>query len=155
MKQIFFKTVRTDGKSVLATGVLEKTYEIGKRYTFSKDLPAHGFKGHADESWHKIYSNRKEDSMGNRVLICWGECERKTIKIFSFWKYEGKRIRLSTVLKELFEFSSSCCVRETILVSEDFEVIGEIFVPMDWISGEYLEKTGFAYVEDDSQGQST
>jgi len=154
MKQIFFKTVRRDGKSVLATGVLEKTYEIGKRYTFSKDLPAHGFKDHNNDSWYKIYLNRKEDVRGSRVLICWGKCKCKTIRVFSFWNYEGKKVRLSTILKELTQFCSPCCENKTVLVSEDFEVIGEIFVPLNAISDEYVGKTDCAYVEDDSQGQS-
>lgn len=123
MKQIFFKTVRSDYTSTCATGILERKYQVGKRYRFHKDRPAYCFL-HEDESLVFNYMRRKEDDKGNRVLICYGNLEEKEIPVVQYWyDHVNKKIRL----KDLFNLNNSVFFYPTHFVSTDFTVIGEIY----------------------------
>ncbi len=131
MKQIFFKTVRSDYSSVWAIGKYRKIYEIGKRYTFDPRTPAHIFGvrpcslGRTDYKlrvyepdcqWEEqeinhdhIYNHRAEPD-GSRVIICYGEVRKDRVPVCfidNHWNFE----------QAPFQWR---------FVSDDFTVIGEI-----------------------------
>ena len=115
MKQMFFKVVRKNGDSVWAIGRFKQNYQIGKRYRFTKQSPAHVFI--PDAPWTKmdsIYSNRPEGYAGSRVLICYGETERRKVACFDIngnWNLNTNPAKLLHKIRN---------------VSTDFTVIGEL-----------------------------
>lgn len=122
---MFFKTVKSDGKSVWARGPLCRTYVVGKRYRFRKEFPAHVFSGtfKTDGSLNveETYLGRMEASRGNRVLICYGEVVEKTVPC----------IDVSSACWDLLGFIYETANRET---CADFVVIGELPLP-SWCLG--------------------
>ncbi len=131
MKQIFFKTVRNDYTSVWAIGKYSRRYEIGKRYTFDPELPAHVFGLNSCGEYftpysgskfieqnidhQQVYEQRAENS-GSRVLICYGEVKLKQIPVCDIgqdWDFSD-------------EWNTSPKWRFT---SSDFVVVGEIDPP--------------------------
>lgn len=127
--QIFFKTVRTSGKSLWVPDPLARTYKIGQKYTFPSGAPAYiygldqtgRFRAGSyfpfpkqDLSWSHdvIYAKRAEASVGNRVLICFGFVERRDIPFCS-------------IDSPIWDFSNKGYIYD--FCSNEFIVIGEIF----------------------------
>lgn len=96
MKQIFFKTVREDYRSVYAAGRYSCKYQIGKRHQFHPKAPSFvfGLNGSAraivfppiknmplQTINHDLVYSRRAVSLGNRVLICFGEVEARYVDI--------------------------------------------------------------------------
>lgn len=125
-KQLFFKTVRSNGDSVWACKGLKRNYKIGQRYTFPSELPAHVFASKRKNALRDIYDSRCESSGGNRVLICWGKLDYEYIPCIDI--HEKKWDREKLIHKSLKE------------CSDDFEVVGEIFVPNAYKSSETKPK---------------
>lgn len=131
MKTVFIKTVRSTGRSVHARGKLARIYEIGKRYTFNKEFPAHvgddleSYSIENDSSLEAAYKCRPECNYGNRVLLCYGETKEKILTIYpthiNFWG-----------VTPASDYSYQVYRRTSV----DFEVIGEIFMPKDQIDVE-------------------
>jgi hypothetical protein len=120
-KTVFIKTVRSTGRSVWARGNLARTYEIGKRYQFTEELPAHvGGDLGSYRGIEAAYKNRPESMGGSRVLICLGPTVQRDVPCFDIWAGNWRRADLGLDVSE----------RRT---STDFEVIGEIFTPSDWL----------------------
>jgi hypothetical protein len=121
--QIFFKTVRENYRSLYAHGMLARTYKVGSRYKFPKNLPAHvfttesrTFSGFLDSD--AVYKNRAEAGGGNRVMICYGVVEEKRVPCFS-------------IGNETWNFGDYIPM-ETRLTSSNFVVIGEIKLPASY-----------------------
>lgn len=120
MKQIFYKTVRSDYGSVWARGPLSRKYFVGHRYKFPKSRPTHVFTayevGANPNIPSEIYDRRKEYYGGNRVLVCYGEVIEQKVPCFdinsSCWDFRGAWVPM--------------CDRET---CRDFLVIDEIPLP--------------------------
>ena len=115
-RQMFFKTVRSDGRSLFAHGSLSRIYEVGKRYKFPKKLPAHVFTlkelGLNDFDSDRVYNYRLESGRGNRVLICYGFVKEEQVPcfdVFGSWNFDAPYIPTAR--------------RST---SYDFMVIGEV-----------------------------
>ncbi len=127
MKTIFYKTVRSDGSSLFAPSPLGRVYTIGEHYEFPDERPAFGFPTEDRmtpiNNLENAYLYRRERWNGNRVLICYGKTEAKTIKIFgvgySTWNSSSGFDRIVLAL-----------------TSVSFDVIGEIFVPKSWVESE-------------------
>jgi hypothetical protein len=123
MKQMFFKTVKSNGRSVFARGSLCRTYKVGKRYRFRKEFPAHVFSGilNRDGSLNGeyTYDERPELIRGNRVLICYGEVVKKQVPCLDVsldcWDLSGNSDNWVTRERE------TCA---------DFVVIGELALPI-------------------------
>ena len=121
-EQVFFKTVTEDYKSLYARGDLSCTYQIGKRYLFHPDFPAHVFE-RRDVDWNDVesceslYLGREEYTGGNRVLICRGLAEEKIVPCFPIYKANWN---FDDISKEDFR---------TVLTSTDFTVTGELALP--------------------------
>jgi hypothetical protein len=139
MKTLFFKTVRNNYTSVWAAGPFKKTYNIGQRYQFDRNHPAHVFLVNHEgsrlvptdfynasprkaELWKQeaafpaellntVYFLRAEVS-GSRVLICFGEVELVAVPVMG-------------VRSEVWDFGYDR-FQEPRFVSCDFVVIGEI-----------------------------
>ncbi len=115
---MFFKTVRSDGTSVYAHGKLARKYEVGKRYRFPEQCPAHvfTFPGTTKLDSDMIYNCRAEEQGGNRVLICYGELEERCVPCFDIYS-------------SWWNFSMEDVPMERRHCSTDFVVIGEIALP--------------------------
>jgi hypothetical protein len=105
MKQIFFKTVRENYRSIYARGPLVRTYTVGKRYKFPKSRPAHVFTHwenfkHWQDIADEIYGSRKESLGGNRVMVCYGEVISREVPCFdisdSNWDFTTAKAHLDT-----------------------------------------------------------
>ena len=125
-RQVFIKTVRSDGRSIYARGPLARTYEIGKRYTFPRQLPAHVGGRLADErNLFEAYRYRPEYPAGSRALLCFGVCQRREVPV----------IPVDEAVWAQDDFGWHRASRKT---CTDFEVIGEIFMPNEQRDGEGL-----------------
>ena|SRR3990167_2440461 len=128
MKSIFFKTVRSTGRSVWAKGKFNLKYEIGKHYEFDPEFPAHGFR-YPCCNLDSIHEGRLGSRGGNRVLICYGEYSLYKAVLYIPIELKSKYWTKSYVKEHN---------RKTYayLTSSSFDVIGEIFVPKSWINKE-------------------
>lgn len=121
-EQVFFKTVTEDYKSLYARGDLSCTYQIGKRYLFHPDFPAHVFmRKNFDlnnvESCENLYLGREEYTGGNRVLVCYGELKIRSVPCF--YIYEST-----------WDFNNiTATAKHSIFTSTDFTVTGELALP--------------------------
>ena len=119
-KQLFFKTVRSDGSSVWAPPGLGRVYEIGKTYRFPKWAPA--WLWSYQPMNRLVFSWRPESNAGNRVLICWG-----FVSLFD----------AAMIPVACFDTAESVTGFEYRYGSTYFTVVGEVFVPSDWRTAEH------------------
>ena len=138
MKHIFFKSVRKDGSSLYAIGKYKKKYKLGQTYTFNEKTPAHVFVvcknieygiyvrayAHHDRKYFDfndipfhdqqlIYNNRAEDSVAEKVLVCYGDLNIRKVHICD--------------IDENWDFNNAVtCKSRNQFTSTEFTVIGQI-----------------------------
>lgn len=110
---LVYKTVRPNGTSIyVPVGLGGRRYEIGKRYRFKPQRPTFVFIG-SPYGLGATYDSRREDSYGNRVLICLTKSLHKQAAYgWALWNDVPEYMLLGTFY-----------------VCNDLLVIGEVFVP--------------------------
>lgn len=82
---IFYKGVTASGHSLIAPPPLRLKYEIGKRYKFSHDLPAHMVTAEDFKTISMMVCELCLALGAKRILICFGNVFTSFKPIYPFW----------------------------------------------------------------------